>query len=311
MLTMKKIEKIDLNGLKEHEVIPGFRGKFIHTDRVTYAHWNIDEGSIIPEHSHPHEQITHVIRGKFKLVIEGENNDLWDDSAIVIPPNIKHSGMALTDCHVVDVFSPVREDYKKFDEPLAKEPFKNKKELTPEQADTLVNTLRSRFESPKNKKLRKMIDFADVEKSLRTNSEKLYVLHKLEETGGEPQLVGIEGDEFIFEDRSAESPSGRRNLDADQAAAQADEFGADMQSPDAYKAMQKTGKFDRNSWSWLKTSNETRKTGRAMCGGRVGVVMQSLWGRWGRSASVHVFEENAEVHFPSGGWRASLRIKKV
>jgi quercetin dioxygenase-like cupin family protein len=62
-----------------------------------------------------------VIRGKFRLVIEGKNNDLEDDSAIIIPPNAKHSGVALTDCKVVDVFSPVREDYKKFDKPSSQE----------------------------------------------------------------------------------------------------------------------------------------------------------------------------------------------
>jgi len=175
-----------------------------------------------------------------------------------------------------------------------------KRELTPEQADRLVSTLKSRFELPDNEKVRKSVgDFAGVEKSLRAAPEKLYALQKLEETGGEPQVVGIEGDEFIFEDRSAESPSGRRDLDADQAAAQAVEFGADMQSPDSYRAMQETGKFDLKTWSWLETDPEERKqTGHALGGYRVG-------------AGVHVDERNAGDRAPFVGWRASLRVKKA
>jgi len=174
-----------------------------------------------------------------------------------------------------------------------------KRELTPEQADRLVNTLKTRFELPANEKSRKAMDFADVEKSLRTAPEKLYALQKLEETGGEPQVIGIDGDEFVFEDRSAESPSGRRNLDADQAAAQALAFGADMQSGDAYKDMQKTGKYDLKSVSWLKTDPEERKrTGRALRGYRNGAV-------------VHVRGRSAGNRDPRFGWRASLRVKKA
>jgi len=174
-----------------------------------------------------------------------------------------------------------------------------KRELTPEQADQLLATLKTRFETPANEELRKAIDFAVVEKSLRAAPEKLYALQKLEETGGEPQLIGIDGDEFVFEDRSAESPSGRRNLDADQAAAQAEEFGADMQSPDAYKAMQKTGRFDLKSWSWLKTDPKNRKrTGGAMNGFRC-------------EGEVRVSEYTAGRRSPLDGWRASLRVKKV
>ena len=176
---------------------------------------------------------------------------------------------------------------------------KEGRELSPEQADQLLGTLKTRFELPENERLRKAIDFADVEKSLRASPEKLYALHKLEETGGEPQVIGIDGDEFVFEDRCKESPSGRRNLDADQAAAQADEFGADMQSPDAYKAMQKTGEYDLNSGSWLKTSAAHReKTGDAMYGRRY-------------EGGVGVGEYNAGRHFPFRGWRASLRVKKA
>jgi len=146
-----------------------------------------------------------------------------------------------------------------------------KREITPEQADQLLGTLKARFEGSANDKLREEVDFAVVERSLRAAPEKLYALHKLEETGGEPQVIGLDGDEFVFEDRSKESPSGRRNLNFDQSLAQAGEFGANMQSPDAYKTMQRTGKYDLNSGSWFETDPEYReRTGRAMRGYRVG-----------------------------------------
>ena len=175
-----------------------------------------------------------------------------------------------------------------------------KRELTPEQADRLISTLKSRFEEPYNEELRKAIDFADVEKSLRADPEAMFPLQKLEDTGGEPHVIGIDGDEFIFEDRSAESPPGRRNRDFDEADGQRKEFGPNVkfQSPDSYKAMQKTGNFDLNSWSWLETDAKTREAGGALRGNRGG-------------GGVHVSVNLAGDRGPDGGWRASLRVKKA
>jgi len=171
-------------------------------------------------------------------------------------------------------------------------------ELSPEQAEGLLSTLRSRFDKA-DKKLRKVVNWAAIEKSLRASPEKLYALQKLEETGGEPQLVGIELNELIFEDRSVESPIGRRNLDFDESQAQADEFGVEMQAPEAYKKMQKTGRFDLKSWSWLKTDPKYREsTGIALHGYRSADV-------------VFVRGRNTGSRNPDIGWRASLRIKKA
>jgi len=172
-----------------------------------------------------------------------------------------------------------------------------KRELSPEQTDVLLGILKLRFDKA-SKKLRKIIDFADVEKALRANPEKLYALQKLEETGGEPQLVGIEKDEFIFEDRSLESPSGRRDQTYSLAVAWARDFKVEMQSPDAYKEMQKTGQFDLKSWSWLQTDNVTRDTGRAFIGAR-------------RYFGVRIIEHEAGEHSRYGGWRGVLRVQKV
>ncbi len=174
-----------------------------------------------------------------------------------------------------------------------------KRELSLEQVGQLLATLKTRFELPENEELRKTVDFAVVEKSLRAAPEKLYALNKLEETGGEPQIIGVDGDEFVFEDRSKESPAHRRDLNFDQSLEQAKAFGADMQSPEAYKAMQETGKYDLKSWSWLKTDPEYQ--------GRHGVAV----GGDRYAGEVGVYERNAKDHGPRVGWRASLRVKKA
>jgi hypothetical protein len=177
-----------------------------------------------------------------------------------------------------------------------------KRELSPEQADKLLGILKTRFDkAPDNKELRQAIDFADVEKSLRANPEILFSIQKLEETGGEPQIICIEDDEYIIEDRSVSSPSGRRNKNFDQADAQRKSFGPNVkfQSSDSYRGMQKTGEFDRDSRSWLETSDETIKSGRALYGDRYG-------------GGVHVRLVACRGSGDTGeGWRASLRVKKV
>ena len=94
------------------EVMPGFRGRFEHGDSMTMAYWEIDAGAKLPEHSHPHEQIATVYKGKLELIIDGQAQTLEPGMVALIPSNAVHSGVAITDCEVTDVFSPVREDYK-------------------------------------------------------------------------------------------------------------------------------------------------------------------------------------------------------
>ncbi len=94
-----------------HELIPGFRGKFQHGANMTIVYWEIDEGSELPEHSHEHEQIATVYEGKFELTIDGSTKILEPGMVAVIPSNAIHSGKAVTNCKLTDVFSPVREDY--------------------------------------------------------------------------------------------------------------------------------------------------------------------------------------------------------
>jgi quercetin dioxygenase-like cupin family protein len=103
---------INLSEIVEREVVPGFKGKFIHSENVTIVHWSITAGSLLSEHNHPHEQITNIIDGELELSIEGETKRLKSGELAVVPSNVKHHGKAITDCYVLDVFYPIREDYR-------------------------------------------------------------------------------------------------------------------------------------------------------------------------------------------------------
>lgn len=102
----------DISNIEQKEIIKGFNVRFFHTNSFTIAFWEIEEGSILPEHSHIHEQSTQVIEGKLELLIDGISTVLEPGMIANIPSNVIHSGKALTKCKVTDVFSPTREDYK-------------------------------------------------------------------------------------------------------------------------------------------------------------------------------------------------------
>ncbi len=101
-----------LTNLTTKTLLPGFEGKIIHTDSQTLAFWEIKAGSILPAHSHIHEQLTTVTAGQLELTIGDETQIMEAGTVATIAPNIVHSGKAITDCKVIDVFTPVREDYK-------------------------------------------------------------------------------------------------------------------------------------------------------------------------------------------------------
>jgi len=103
---------IDLKETNGIEVFPGYTARFIHTDNMTFAYWFVIEGATVPEHSHINEQFVSVIEGIFELVVDGVPHELERGKVFVIPPNVKHSGRAVTACRLLDVFYPVREDYK-------------------------------------------------------------------------------------------------------------------------------------------------------------------------------------------------------
>ncbi len=103
---------IDLDPIETKEIVPGYRAAFVHSDTMTLAYWTIEAGAELPEHSHPHEQVSNVLEGTFELTIAGETKRLGPGTIAVIPSNADHAGTAITDCRILDVFHPVREEYK-------------------------------------------------------------------------------------------------------------------------------------------------------------------------------------------------------
>ncbi len=103
---------VNLEEIEQKELLPGFSVRFVHGEKMTLAYWDIKAGSVLPEHAHHHEQVAaQVISGQFELTLEGETKLMNAGDVAVIPSNAIHSGRAITDCQLLDVFSPVREDY--------------------------------------------------------------------------------------------------------------------------------------------------------------------------------------------------------
>jgi len=103
---------VNLDDIDSKMIVEGFLAKFVHSEKMTVAHWNIRAGAKLPKHDHVHEQIAIVIAGEFELTIEGNRQKCRPGSVAVIPANASHEGQAITDCVIIDVFSPPREDYK-------------------------------------------------------------------------------------------------------------------------------------------------------------------------------------------------------
>lgn len=104
---------ITISDIAPVNVIKGFSAKFIHTETMTLGFWEVEKGAVMPIHQHIHEQVTQVEDGEFQLTINGETKTYTKGMTAVIPPNVEHGGVALTYCRLFDIFSPVREDYKK------------------------------------------------------------------------------------------------------------------------------------------------------------------------------------------------------
>lgn len=103
---------IKLSDIQEREMVKGFRARFVHTDRMTCSYWQIAADAVLPEHNHPHEQVSTIIRGRFEMTVGSETHTIEAGDVVVIPSEMRHRGRALTDCFILDVFSPVREDYR-------------------------------------------------------------------------------------------------------------------------------------------------------------------------------------------------------
>lgn len=187
---------------------------------------------------------------------------------------------------------------------------KNKKtELPSEQREELLKVLRTRFE--KNMNRHQGVEWANVETKLEAHPEKLWSLHQMEQTGGEPDVVGYdkETDAYLFYDCSAESPKGRRSVCYDREALEsrkehkpqnsavemAADMGIELLTEEQYRELQKLGSFDLKTSSWVVTPDPIRKLGGAIFCDR-------------RYDTVFVYHNGAESYYGARGFRGSLRV---
>ena len=100
--------------LEYREILLGARARFVHSESMTIAEWQFEAQVDLPEHSHSNEQITKLLSGEFEITIDGEVIRLLSGASVVIPANAVHSGRSISDCHIIDVFHPAREDFKSY-----------------------------------------------------------------------------------------------------------------------------------------------------------------------------------------------------
>jgi quercetin dioxygenase-like cupin family protein len=102
----------DFSAVPVKEIAPGVRGRYVHSAQVTEGVVDLAPGAVVPDHSHPHEQWTMVMKGSLELTVAGTLHLLTPGTVIYIAPNERHSARATSACQVFDVFHPVREDYR-------------------------------------------------------------------------------------------------------------------------------------------------------------------------------------------------------
>ncbi|KQS48594.1 MULTISPECIES: DUF4256 domain-containing protein [Flavobacterium] len=185
----------------------------------------------------------------------------------------------------------------------------DKKKLSASQSETLMGILRTRFE--KNANRHKGLKWSDIQAKLEANPEKLWSLDEMEETGGEPDVVGFDKKtgEYIFYDCTPESPKGRRSIcydpqalesrkehkPKDSAIAMADAMGIEILTEEQYRELQKLGEFDLKTSSWVKTPTEIRKRGGALFCDR-------------RYDTVFLYHNGAESYYAARGFRGCLKV---
>ena len=101
-----------IKNIKPKDLAPGITGYYAHGDMSTFGYVELKKGSTVPLHHHINEQITYILEGHLDMVIGGVACSLTNGMYHIIPSNTPHSAIALTDCKLIDVFGPVREDYK-------------------------------------------------------------------------------------------------------------------------------------------------------------------------------------------------------
>jgi quercetin dioxygenase-like cupin family protein len=104
--------KHTVTNIAQFEISKGFTARMIHTDNLTLAYVDVDEGADLQEHAHIHEQVLNMLEGHFELTVNGVPHVLQAGDVFAIPSNVPHSGRGLTKCRILDVFNPVREDFR-------------------------------------------------------------------------------------------------------------------------------------------------------------------------------------------------------
>ena len=104
-----------IKNISPKQLMPGITGYYAHGENMTFGYVELKAGSNVPMHNHIHEQTTYILEGQLDMVIGGDACSLTEGMYHVIPSNTPHSAIARTDCKVIDVFSPAREDYKTAD----------------------------------------------------------------------------------------------------------------------------------------------------------------------------------------------------
>lgn len=94
------------------EMLPGCSARFVHGDSMTVAFWHIRRGGEIPSHEHPHEQIVNLLEGVFEMKVGDDTFVMKAGDSVVVPSGTAHSALAITDIRCIDVFHPVRQDYR-------------------------------------------------------------------------------------------------------------------------------------------------------------------------------------------------------
>lgn len=185
----------------------------------------------------------------------------------------------------------------------------SKRKLSPAQREELLGTLQERFRQNANR--HKGIDWAKVQARLEADPEKLWSLHEMERTGGEPDVVGQDRKtgEFLFFDCSPETPKGRRSICYDRAALEARKehkpkdsamdmaagMGIELLTEAQFRELQELGEFDTKTSSWVLTPPEIRKRGGALfCDRRYGTVF--------------LYHNGADSYYAVRGFRGCLRV---
>jgi quercetin dioxygenase-like cupin family protein len=103
---------IDFKNMPKVKIWEGITGSVYHSDSITVGHLDLVEGIHLPTHHHVHEQWSNVIEGTLEFTIGDQTHILTAGMSVHIPSNVPHSGKAHTACKVIDIFCPVREDWK-------------------------------------------------------------------------------------------------------------------------------------------------------------------------------------------------------